>query len=314
VGPSEAAVPSSSAPVHRGRARTLWTLSRPRLQPFVLGLVVLGFAQGHWVHAAPLTGARDLVGALMAWWGLSTATLWWNAALDRDEGEVLLGESVAPPEGIEGAAGLLFGLSVAFGMAIGPVVGGLALLCAGLGWAYSTPRGPWKAHPVLGPLVNVVGYGVISPLVGRWVMGAPFDPREPALGAAIALGVWVTFLVAQCFQGPEDRARGYRTMVATAGGAAVLRAARAGVLAIAVVLAGLVGTGWLPQGVVLLLPSLAWVVAGLQVQGEPTVQVALTYARRAGLTVALGILVLLGHYVVESFRLGPVAGQAWMGI
>ena len=39
----------------------------------------------------------SLLGVLAAWSWLNAGTLWLNAAVDRDEGEVLFGRSVKPP-------------------------------------------------------------------------------------------------------------------------------------------------------------------------------------------------------------------------
>ncbi|MCA9571391.1 MAG: hypothetical protein KC656_26310, partial [Myxococcales bacterium] len=67
-------------------AADLWTLARPRLMPFVVGLVVLGYAWAHWDRALVVRGGRELLVVCVAWALLHAGTLWLNAALDRDEG------------------------------------------------------------------------------------------------------------------------------------------------------------------------------------------------------------------------------------
>src|SRR5690606_1412062 len=84
-------------------ARALWTLSRPRGALWVGALPLLGLVWAHWDRALPLRAAGwGLAAVVVAWLLLNAGTLWLNAALDRDEGEVLFGRPAPVPPGIEG--------------------------------------------------------------------------------------------------------------------------------------------------------------------------------------------------------------------
>ncbi|MCB9682819.1 MAG: hypothetical protein H6733_15235 [Alphaproteobacteria bacterium] len=317
--------PPGTRSSRRGRLATscadLITLARPRLLPFVLALPLLGFGWAHWDHALPATGVDRLPWLLAAWTALHAGTLWLNAALDRDEGPVLLGASVAPPRGVVGVGGLALGVAVVLGARAAAGVGVIAAVSAALAVAYSWPGRPdraWKGHPVLGPLVNVVGYGVLSPWAGWWLADVTAGPRTVAVEGVVMAGVAGCYLAAQAWQGAEDRARGYRTLVAVAGPAATLRGVRL-CLGVAFALAvGLACIGWLPRALLLALAPGWWAVdahvrawARRGSGGGPGDAVQL--ARRIGWTTVAVVVVATGVYVRDSLRGGPVAGLATEG-
>lgn len=294
------------------RTRAWVALARPRLLPAVLALVGLGFGWAHWNRALPLTGADRLGGVLLAWTLLHAGTLWLNAALDKDEGPVLLGAPVQTPPGTVTAARVAFvaGLAVVHDSpALLPMAG-----CVALAELYSHPKTAWKAHPWLGPLVNVLGYGLLTPLAGWAVVGAPVDLRSGLMSAVVAVAVLGCFFVAQAFQGDEDRARGYRTLVATGGPGATLLAARGcfagafgGVLALAL-------AGWLPRGLLLLVACAAWVDQALR-RGQRLADGggpdgAVEVGRRLAWSAAVGMVILLICYVRDGLAGAPVAGFA----
>jgi 4-hydroxybenzoate polyprenyltransferase len=239
--------------------RSLWLLARPRLLPFVLLLPVLGFGWAHWDRALDLRGAPALVAVLAAWTLLQAGTLWLNAALDRDQGEVLLGNAVPVPPGVVPCAygGLMLGVGLAFLAARLAAVA--AVLCGLLAVLYSHPRTVWKGRPVLGPLVNGVGYGLLSPLAGWAVVGVRTDARSVVVWLLGALAVLGCYFAAQAFQGEEDRARGYQTLVVTHGPRAAVLAGR---LCIDIAMLGgavLAVAGWLPRVLLAAVPLGWWI-------------------------------------------------------
>jgi len=297
------------------RARAWLVLARPRLLPAVLALVGLGFGWAHWNRALPLTGAVQLAWVLVAWTLLHAGTLWLNAALDQDEGPVLLGKPMAAPPGTVGVARLALLaalLVVRDSAALLPMAG-----CVVLAELYSHPKTAWKAHPWLGPLVNVLGYGLWTPLAGWSVVGAPPDVRSGLMASLVAVAVLGCFFVAQAFQGDEDRARGYRTLVATGGARATLIAAR---LCFAVAFGGVAAlavAGWLPRGLLVLLGAALWVDRALRRgQDRPDgggPEGAVEVGRRLAWSAALGMMILLGGYVRDGLAGAPVAGLATAG-
>jgi hypothetical protein len=242
----------------RGTLDPAWTLARPALAPFVVALPLAGYGWALWSYALPAVALRSLLGLAASWTALHVGTMWLNAARDRDEGPVLLGAPVAPPPGLAwmGAAALAVAVLVAARWAVqalAPLV-----LCAALAVAYSTPwrpRAAWKGHPWAGPLTNLLGYGALSPWAGARLVGVPLDARTAWVWFGFGWGVMACYLLAQAFQGDEDRARGDRTPVARWGAAETLRGARA-CAAVAWGLAlGLAAWGWLPRPVLLAVPA-----------------------------------------------------------
>jgi 4-hydroxybenzoate polyprenyltransferase len=292
----------------------LWALARPRLLPFVLLLLVLGYGWGHWDHALALRGLPALGWALAAWTALQTGTLWLNAALDRDQGEVLMGRAVPAPPGTAVCAYAALAAAVGLAFYSSALAGAACALCAILAVFYSHPATAWKGRPVLGPLVNLVGYGLLSPSAGWAAAGSAATARAVVvwlLAGAVVLGC---YFAAQSFQAGEDRARGYRTLAATHGPAAALTAARVcigvgflGGIALAVV-------GWLPRALLIPLPLWWWIDAWLRRWAAQPGGGGEVWARglawRMLLAAGLAVGAAYGDYLVAMAAGGPVAGLA----
>jgi 4-hydroxybenzoate polyprenyltransferase len=287
-------------------------LARPRLWPFVLALPLLGYGWAHWDRALSLRGVRELGWVLAAWTLLHIGTMWLNAVLDQDEGEVLLGEVAVPPDGMARAAHVVLVGCVAAAWVAGPGAFWAALLAVGLSEAYSHPRWAWKGHPVGGPLVNVVGYGVLSPWVGWWAVGVAPNPRTLTVAMAVAAGVLGVYLAAQAFQEEDDKARGYRTMVALWGPAGVLRAARVVFAVPFLVLLLLAVAGWLPRETLLVVPTGLWIDAWLarwsRQEGGGDAGWAVELAWRLGASTALVVCTVAWAHLDAITDGRPVAG------
>lgn len=299
------------------RLRAWWWLSRPRLAPFVMLLPFLGWAFAHWDRALPTQHPVAFLGVAIAWWWLHAGTLWLNAAVDRDEGEVLMGRTVPPPPGTAWLGYLGLAVSVIVATLAHPAAGIAAFLCAIMAVLYSHPATLWKAHPLGGPFVNWFGYGILSPLAGWVVAGVGLNPRTVVLWALGSLGVLGAYFAAQAFQGQEDRERGYRTLVVTHGPRATLLAARA-CLAIAFV-GGvtLALIGWLPR--ICLVATVGWFAADrffAQWLAQPDggdESWARGFANRLLLALLIGVTLAFGQYVFDSLNGQPVAGLGTAG-
>lgn len=280
--------------------------------PFVALLPLMGWAWAHWDRALPARGGAALLGVMGAWALLHVGTMWLNAAVDRDTGEVLLGRAVEPPPGTAGwgYATLLLSVVAAGAWGWGP---GLACAgCAVLSILYSHPATLWKGDPVGGPFVNVVGYGVLSPLAGWAVVGVSANPRTVVVWALAQVGILAAYYAAQAFQQDEDRARGYRTLVATHGPSAVLRLARVFVGLGFVSGLGLALVGWIPRAC--LLGAVGWWVVDRWLArwsdqpdgGDGTW--AAGFANRMLIALILGISLAFVEYAHQSLTGKPVAG------
>lgn len=220
-------------------------------------LPMIGFTFAYWDHGCtiPELGALPHLALLAALWAVPhMGTMWLNAALDRDEGQVLFGESVPVPDGIEVWAYLTLILAVGVALAADVSLGLCVLGCASLSILYSHPKTAWKGHAWLGPAANAIGYGVLSPLGGFLYSGLPPSPR-----GALVLGISVSFmlsayLAAQAFQEVEDRERGYHTLVALRGARTTLTVTRAFLVLSVILTLGLGVIGWFPRAVLVSTP------------------------------------------------------------
>ena len=293
-------------------ARALWVLSRPRLAPYVVTLTFVGFMWAHWDRALRLRGLEDWLLVACSWLLLHAGTLWLNAALDRDEGEVLYGRTVPPPPGVSAYGYVALGLSVVVAAFAVPLAGVCAALCAVLSVLYSHPATRWKGHPIGGPLVNGLGYGLLSSLAGWSTTGLTANPRSVVIWLLSSFGVMGCYFAAQAFQRDEDAARGYRTLVVTHGPAATLTAAR---LCLGV---GFVGgmvlsiVGWFPRICLAGIPLWWWVDDWLRrwskLPDGGSAAHAQTMARRLLVAVVVCLCLVFGEYVRESLAREPVAG------
>jgi len=311
---SKVAAGVAGAPV-RGASAVVrwWILARPAglwLPPL---LPLLGYGWAHWDRALITYRPAAVVPVALAWVALQAGTLWLNAVRDRDQGEVLLGRAVPVPAGTPVLAALALLLSVALSALAGWQPAACAAGCVVLSVLYSHPRLAFKAHPVLGPAVNVLGYGVLSPLAGYAVVGTPLTWRTLATLLLLALPVLGWTFISQAFQQDEDRRRGDRTLVATHGPRAVLRAGRLALGSAASVLVLLVVLGWYPPAVLLALVGAVGTDVALarwsrDLQGGE--RRARSVLRLGVLTLALTLAGAVGDYAWDTASGGPVAGLA----
>ena len=294
------------------RARALWILSRPRLAPYVVTLTLVGYVWAHWDRALTLRGGTAWLLVAASWLALHAGTLWLNSALDRDEGEVLYGKSVPPPPGVVRDGYIALGLCVVLGFLAGPLAGACASLCAVLSVLYSHPATGWKGHPIGGPLVNGLGYGLLSSLAGWSAAGVSANPRSVVIWLLASFGVMGCYFAAQAFQYEEDAERGYRTLVVTHGPIITLQVARVclgigfvGGMTLAII-------GWFPRVCLLGIPMWWWVDDWLRRWArEPdggSAAHAQTMARRLLVSVLVCLSLVFGQYVHESLNRVPVAG------
>jgi 4-hydroxybenzoate polyprenyltransferase len=179
---------------------------------------------------------------------------------------------------------------------------------------YSHPATVWKGHPLGGPVINGVGYGLLSPLAGWAIAEVEPDLRSLVVWLLGGLGTLGCYFAAQAFQRGEDAARGYRTLVVTHGPLGALRAAR---MCLALGFLGgvaLSAFGWLPRSCLLGAPLWLWVDRWLKRWSRQPEGGGERWAR--GLAVRLlvaavfGIAVALADYVNDLVRGDPVAGLA----
>ena len=177
---------------------------------------------------------------------LNGGTLALNSAFDRDEGDIAyLRNPPQPPSGLAP-----FGLGL---MLLG-LLGTLALpgsyrvaygLCVVLSVLYSVPPSRLKAVPGADWVINMWGFGTLTPYAGWAATGLPVGP----VGSLILLSFCPLFAalypLTQLYQLDEDAARGDRTLALWLGaGRSLAVSAVAATLAFAVLLFAGLKSGW----------------------------------------------------------------------
>ena len=167
---------------------------------------------------AGLGGLPLLWGSLAFVIGLNGGTLALNSAFDKDEGDVAyLKRPPPPPPGLAWfgfglmVAGLLVALTLPrpFALAYG--------LCAVMSVLYSVPPVRLKATPGVDWLVNMAGFGLLTPYAGWALTGREVAGPGRVVLIAFALLFGSLYPLTQIYQREEDRRRGDRTLASALG-------------------------------------------------------------------------------------------------
>ncbi len=179
---------------------------------------------------------------------LNGGTLAINSAFDRDEGDVAYLRAPPPPPRRLFAFGL--GLMVAgqvAALALPVTYATLYAACLGMSVLYSVPPFRLKARAGLDWVINLAGFGTLTPLAGWAATGRPVT--TPGLLLALGFGALFAALypLTQLYQFDEDRRRGDRTFALVLGMRRSLSVALAATLvAFALFGAAAAVAGWLP--------------------------------------------------------------------
>jgi 4-hydroxybenzoate polyprenyltransferase len=246
------AQPESLARV--GTARALWRLSRPRFALWILWIPCIGYGFAHWDRALDWTRPAAFLVVLLAWSLLNAGALWLNAALDRDDAGALYARATPLPEHVRSYGYASLALAVVLAGLASAAAGLCAAACALLAVLYSHPVTAWKGHPILGPSVNALGYGILSGLAGWVLVGVGMNLRTALTFALMTLWLLGATFAAQAFQQRDDTRHGYRTLVVTHGPRVCLMAARLCMDGAVVGVLALAAFGWYPRIILLAAP------------------------------------------------------------
>lgn len=241
--------PLHATPTRRALQQVLgptlpWLLHlRPAEWPVMAGHTALG-----WLLA---TGGRLPDGAAMlglfAWVVcLNGGTLALNSAFDRDEGDVAyLRRPPPPPRGLAIGAITLMLAGLALTWNFPAPWPWLYVACLVMSLAYSMPPLRLKAVGGADWVVNMVGFGMLTPWAGWAITGRPLGVADALLLGAFCPLFAAFYPLTQLYQMDDDRARGDRTLVLRLGARRALAVAllAAGV-AFAMLAAAAVFTGW----------------------------------------------------------------------
>jgi 4-hydroxybenzoate polyprenyltransferase len=241
---------------------------RPAEWPIMAGHTALG-----WLLAVGLRSAArgehigPVLGGLAIWVVLlNGGTLAINSAFDRDEGDIGYLKAPPPPPRHLAAVALLLlaagqGLSLLLPRGFAVVYG----VCFLLSLLYSVPPVRLKAVAGLDWLINMWGFGTLTPYAGYAVTGRPLDPAHALVLLAFCPLFAALYPLTQLYQFEEDRRRGDRTLAIILGmRQSLVVASWAALAAFAIFVIAGVRTGWgaTPAGLLrwagLALAALLW--------------------------------------------------------
>jgi 4-hydroxybenzoate polyprenyltransferase len=193
---------------------------RPREWPIMIAHTSLGYFLARGVSRS-VTGAdlEALVPGLVVWvLLLNGGTLALNSAFDRDEGDI--GYLDDPPPAPRRLAAWGFGLMLA-GQAIALALPrGFALayaLCFAMSLLYSVPPVRLKAVAGADWIINMIGFGTLTPFAGWALTRMPLTPAGAWVLGGFAPLFAALYPLTQLYQFDEDRARGDRTLALALG-------------------------------------------------------------------------------------------------
>jgi 4-hydroxybenzoate polyprenyltransferase len=228
---------------------------------YLLAVGLAGAAQGERLGQA-------LVGLLLWVVCLNGGTLAINSAFDRDEGDIGYLRAPPPPPRLLAPASLLLmlvGQLLALRLPRGFAVAYGACLVMSL--LYSVPPVRLKAVAGLDWVINMVGFGTLTPYAGYAATGRPVEPAHLLVLLAFCPLFACLYPLTQLYQFEEDRQRGDRTLALILGMRRSLWVAVwAAVAAFALLLWGGLRAGWgiaggdLARWGGLLLAGAAWTV------------------------------------------------------
>lgn len=246
---------------------------RPAEWPIMAAHTALGFVLAVGLRGA-LHGAQLGAGllALVLWVVLlNGGTLAINSVYDEDEGDI--GYLDAPPKPPRHLLGFSVALLVAGQAAAFLLPGGFVVayaVCFAMSVAYSVPPLRLKAVGGVDWLINMVGFGTLTPYAGWAATGRPLDLSSGLVLLSFCPLFAALYPLTQLYQWEEDSARGDRTL------AIMLGRRRSMVVAVAATLAAF---GLLAWAALIARPAL-WQVVALAVALVAWLRVLVPWLRR----------------------------------
>lgn len=193
---------------------------RPAEWPIMTAHTALGFALATGLlHAVSGTHLGTLAWALVIWVVfLNGGTLAINSVYDRDEGDI--GYLLAPPPPPAHLLAFSFGLlaagqALAFTLPAGYTVA--YAICFALSLAYSVPPLRFKAVAGVDWVINMWGFGTITPYAGWAATGRPLDLVHGLVLVGFCPLFAALYPLTQIYQFEEDQRRGDRTLALILG-------------------------------------------------------------------------------------------------
>ncbi len=149
---------------------------------------------------------------------LNGGTLALNSAYDRDEGDVAYLKRPPPPPVYLATFGFCLMLLGLLGALLLPAGYRAAYaVCLGLSVLYSAPPFRLKAVPGADWVINMWGFGTLTPYAGWAATGVPLDQAHGLVLLAFCPLFAALYPLTQIYQLEEDRRRGDRTLALMLG-------------------------------------------------------------------------------------------------
>jgi lycopene elongase/hydratase (dihydrobisanhydrobacterioruberin-forming) len=219
--------------------------TRPAEWPIMVAHTLVGYILAVGLEGALSREYVERLGVGLVLWVvcLNGGTLALNSAYDQDEGDVAyLRHPPPPPRYLAGfSLGLMF-----LGLLLASLLPGefqtAYAVCLVLSVLYSVPPFRLKAVPGADWLINMLGFGTLTPYAGWAATGLPLEiaPGVVLLGFCPLFAA--LYPLTQIYQFEEDRRRGDRTLALTLG---VKRSLIVSLTAAAIGYCVFVTAGWL---------------------------------------------------------------------
>jgi len=161
-----------------------------------------------------------VVGVLAFVLGLNGGTLALNSAFDRDDSDIAyLRRPPPPPRGLAafGLGLMLLGLALSMLLALPRRFLVAYAVCLVLSLLYSVPPVRLKARAGVDWLINLVGFGFLTPYAGWALTGRDVTRRGGLILLGFAALFGALYPLTQLYQLEADRARGDRTFAVALG-------------------------------------------------------------------------------------------------
>jgi lycopene elongase/hydratase (dihydrobisanhydrobacterioruberin-forming) len=193
---------------------------RPAEWPIMAAHTALGYLLAAGLAGA-LAGLRlgaALLGLVLWVICLNGGTLALNSAFDRDEGDIAyLRSPPPPPRHLAVFSTALMALGQALALALGASYALVYALCFLLSLAYSVPPVRLKAVAGADWIINMWGFGTLTPYAGWAATGLPLDGARGLVLLAFCPLFAALYPLTQLYQLEEDTRRGDRTFASLLG-------------------------------------------------------------------------------------------------
>jgi 4-hydroxybenzoate polyprenyltransferase len=173
-----------------------------------------------WLLAAGLRAPTARAGLGIAAWVvlLNGGTLALNSAFDRDEGDIaFLRDPPPPPRFLALFAAGLIGLGLTVTWSLPSTYRRLYALCAVMSVAYSVPPFRLKAVAGMDWVINMLGFGTLTPMAAWAISGRSLHGPMAAVLWSFTPLFAALYPLTQLYQLDDDRARGDHTFAVRLG-------------------------------------------------------------------------------------------------